>query len=149
MDQYLERIAHSLEVIASALVAGAAAGGPTITKPAAAADTTAAAPAKPGRPAGAKPGAGAAKPGAGAKPGAKPGEADLASQGGETDAAAVPYDTVRDLVLKVSQTKGRNVAVDALSRFGVTSAKDLLPAQYGAVVADLEGLLAGGEGGLA
>jgi hypothetical protein len=147
MDQYLERIAHSLEVIASALVAKEAARpSPTPGADNKALETTAA---KPGRPAGAKPGAGAAKPGAGAKPGAKPGEADLASQGGETDAVAVPYDTVRDLVLKVSQTKGRNVAVDALSRFGVTSAKDLLPAQYGAVVADLEGLLAGGEGGLA
>ena len=55
------------------------------------------------------------------------------------------YDAVRDAVLKVSAERGRAAAVAVLEKFGTKHAKELAPAQYGAVAAALLATLADDE----
>ncbi|NYT44583.1 hypothetical protein H0A64_07050 [Alcaligenaceae bacterium] len=55
------------------------------------------------------------------------------------------YDDAKAAVLRLSKEKGREAAVDALSRFGVTKLPDLDKDSYGALVDLVEEVLAGIE----
>lgn len=47
---------------------------------------------------------------------------------------AVPYEKVRDAVVSLSSTKGRDAAVAVLNGLGVKTAKELKPEQYSAAL---------------
>lgn len=47
---------------------------------------------------------------------------------------AVPYEKVRDAVVSLSSTKGRDAAVAVLNGLGVKNAKELKPEQYPAAL---------------
>lgn len=68
----------------------------------------------------------AAKPDAPKQPTAAPAKAETSD--------AVPYEKVRDAVVSLSSTKGRDAAVAVLTTLGVKTAKELTPDQYGAAL---------------
>lgn len=49
---------------------------------------------------------------------------------GRSDAAGVPYEKVRSALLDLAKEKGRDIAIELLKSFGVTTAKDLTPDTY-------------------
>ncbi len=57
---------------------------------------------------------------------------------------ALTYNDVKAATLKLSQKKGREVAVDLLSRFGVKGAQGLSEDQWADYVAEVHGALEGG-----
>jgi hypothetical protein len=57
-----------------------------------------------------------------------------ASDADGANTAAVPYEKVRDAVVSLSSTKGRDAAVAVLNGLGVKNAKELKPEQYPAAL---------------
>jgi len=78
--------------------------------------------------------------------------ASAPSPAAESAAAAAPastaatdpvnYEQVKQVVIAITKTKGRDVAVAALAQFGVAKAQDLKPEQYADFVAQAKALLA-------
>ena len=62
--------------------------------------------------------------------------------GASQEAGAVSYDDVKKAITAIA-TKARQLAVDTLARFGVTSGKDLKPEQYADFVVFADKVLAG------
>lgn len=85
--------------------------------------------------------AAAAKPAATTKPAAAVEETKQAVA--ETAAPEVTYDQLKVKVLELA-AKDRDQVMEVLSRFGVTTAKDLQPEQFADALADFERVLAGG-----
>lgn len=63
----------------------------------------------------------------------------------EEPAPKLTYNDVKAATLKLSQQKGREAAVDVLSRFGVKGAQNLAETQWADYVAAVEEMLAGVE----
>lgn len=61
----------------------------------------------------------------------------------EAGAPEVTYDALKVKVLELAG-QDRDKVLEVLSRFGVTTAKDLKPEQYATALADFERVLAGG-----
>lgn len=60
---------------------------------------------------------------------------------GAASPGPVTYDEVKKHILELSKAKGREIASDALSRFGVTKGPDLLPEQFADFVEHAKELL--------
>jgi hypothetical protein len=58
-----------------------------------------------------------------------------------TATAGVDYEAVKDITLKLSAAKGRDVVVGLMQQFGVTKAPELKPEQYAAYLKNAKGLL--------
>jgi hypothetical protein len=64
-------------------------------------------------------------------PAAAPAKAETSAAPVKADTSdAVPYEKVRDAVVSLSSTKGRDAAVAVLNGLGVKNAKELKPEQY-------------------
>jgi hypothetical protein len=72
--------------------------------------------------------------------------AEPSVQTGESSSPELTYkDHVKPATLKLSQQKGRDVAIAVLARFGVKGAQDLDESQWADYVAHVDKVLAGGE----
>lgn len=65
--------------------------------------------------------------------------------GGSSSPELTYKDHVKPATLKLSQQKGRDVAIAVLARFGVKGAQDLDESQWADYVAQVDKVLAGGE----
>lgn len=77
-----------------------------------------------------------------AAPAAKP-EAKAKVEAEEEEQAEVSYEDVKAKILPLAQSKGRDTVVALLQRHGVSKAPDLKPAQWAAVIADIDAIEAG------
>lgn len=95
-----------------------------------------------------KPTAGAASSANGAKPestdkkAAVPAKPDPKAKV-EAEPPEVSYEDVKAKILPLAQAKGRDTVVALLQRHGVAKAPDLKPAQWAAVIADIDAIEAG------
>lgn len=72
--------------------------------------------------------------------------AEPSVQTGDLSSPGLTYkDHVKPATLKLSQQKGRDVAIAVLARFGVKGAQDLDESQWADYVAHVDKVLAGGE----
>jgi len=83
--------------------------------------------------------------GAGAQTGAEPTTSGTAQSAPTGDAPAPTFVDTRTAMMKLDKAKGRQVAMDVLSRFGVTKLTDVKPESFAALIALVDEVMAGGE----
>jgi cytoskeletal protein RodZ len=78
-------------------------------------------------------------------PTASDNSASSSDESNEAAESVHTYEDAKTAVLKLGKVKGRQATLDALSRFGATKLPDVKPESFGALIALVDEVIAGGK----